>query len=344
MSNRIGWIAPACALLALGAFPEGLAGEQEPGARREPPAVAFGYMLGEERRYVLEPREGLRQGEEAFWEIRFERFEGEWPERFAVFTFSHERTWPIMDFIYGGRLDRVEVEGELTVNPYGFPHKLVITEREAITGESAWEGEPRTTIYVFADEGFTKHVELGDKKWDFEVVIANHRELDLEVPSGLYLFLPTGLPCMGAVPGDLRRPYVPDCDEADPAMANPGFLSLVLPMLWEDRDREHKLLFFTPTSVGTQPRGLMNAARFIGRERDSQSNLKRYFEHSKIKLVEYEEVEVGERSFDAWRIDVDGGVGDIWVDTDGTVLRVELGPHPGKGIDRWIRLLFPSEY
>ena len=57
-----------------------------------------------------------------------------------------------------------------------------------------------------------------------------------------------------------------------------------------------------------------------------------------------EQIEVGRRSMHAWELDVGMGFRKAYVDPDGMVLRVDLESTPDRPRDRWIRLLFPSEY
>lgn len=305
---------------------------------------AFGYELGEERRYVLEPQKSLRPGESAWWSIVLDDISGEGDDMRIVFTLEHERSELIRDVFGGvnGRLQVVEVTGRLTVNRFGFPVRLVISEQHDLSGETGSQSEIRTTLFTFDGERLVKQVRINGREWKFNISIASHDDLDLEVPYGMYPYVPTGLRCLGSrgTPGRPAR-----CAGGDPAFANPGLLSLALPVMWEEQVNEKEFLFFMPAGVGTLPAGLMNMSGWLRRERDSLNNFTRYYEKTDFEVKDYAQgVEIGPRTVDAWRLDGSGQMGEFYTDPDGRVLRVDLEPHPVTYGERWIRLLFPSEY
>ncbi|MFQ5744772.1 MAG: hypothetical protein ACE5HV_14465, partial [Acidobacteriota bacterium] len=311
------------------------------------PRGAFGFQVGEERRYILDPPESLRSGESASWRIRLDRLQGEDLDRQAVFVLEHQRDELLVDFLSGGRLLSVRVDAEVTVNGSGFPLKLVLNEQRDVGGARGSRSDLRTTTYLYQDGRYLKRVRFGGREWKFDVPIASNSHLDLEAQSGLYLYLPSGLGCMGRL-SDMR-PSQPmrrrsNCDFSDPAFANPGLLSLVLPQLREQARGELEVLFFTPIGVGTRAAGLIDMRRWLSRERGSLRNLDRYYDPSKLKLAEPAEVQVGGRTMDAWRLDVGGSVRDVFVDSAGRVLRENIDPDPTTFAKRWIRLLFASEY
>jgi len=327
-------------------------GVTEPGVESGVQASgAFGFESKEERRYVLGPREALRAGESASWGIRLDRVEGEGSERRAIFQLEHARDEYISNFLGDqGRILRVLVEAELTVNAYGFPIHLVLREQQDMGGEGGSQSELRTTTYELREDQFLKSVRLSGRGWEFDVPIASHENLDVESRLGLFLFLPSGLRCLGEYVDGPRRRRRGDtgdfrsCDGIEPAFANPGLLSLVMPEIWEDDDGDREVLFFRPLGVGTVPAGLMNIRAWVQGERDRLASLRRYYDHGRVELEELADVEVGPRSFEAWRLKVSGGLRDVWVDHQGRVLRSDIVPHPRTGRERVIRLQFPSEY
>jgi len=305
---------------------------------------AFGYEVGEERRYVLEPQKSLRAGESAWWSIILEKIEGEGDDVKMIFQLEHERTEVIRDIFGGpsGRMQVVEVNGRLTVNRFGFPERLVITEQHDVGGEYGSESEIRTTLFTFDGERFVKQVRINGREWKFNIAIASHDDLDLEVPVGLYAYLPTALRCLG-VRGEAGRPA--RCSGGDPAFANPGLLSLALPVMWEEQVNKKKFLFFTPSGVGTMPGGLMDMNRLMRLERDQMRNFTRYYDRTDFEVKDFVEgVEVGPRHVDAWMLDGSGEMRQVYTDAEGKVLKVLIDPHPVTSGERWIRLLYPSEY
>lgn len=320
-----------------------------PGALEAPAGAqfadhAFGYEVGEERRYVLEPQRSLRPGESAWWSIVLKEIRGEGDDLRIVFNLEHERTEVIRD-MFGGRSGRqqvVEVDGQLTVNRFGFPLRLVISEQQDVGGEYGSRGEIRTTIFTFDGERFVKQVRINGREWKFNIAIASHDDLDRAVPVGLFAYVPTALRCLG-VRGEVGRPS--RCAGGDPAFANPGLLSLALPVMWEEHVNKKKFLFFMPSGVGTMPGGLIDMNRLMRRERDQLRNFTRYYDKVDLEIKDYiEGAEIGPRKLDAWLLDGSGEMRQVYTDSDGKVLKVLIDPHPVTFGERWIRLLFPSEY
>ena len=306
---------------------------------------AFGYRVGEERRYILGPEDAVRRGEIGSWVIRLDDIEGEGEDFKAIFSLSHERSTTYMDLLSAGSADIffIRVETVLTVNAYGFPLKVVITEQQDL-GERAIESDLRTSVYTFNGEGYTKQVRLSGRSWEFDVHISSYRYLDLEVPRGIFMYLPTGLRCLGLRTNTIEYDpfeYREGCDWSDPAMGNPGLLSFVIPELWETEEAKKEFLFFTPVTMGTRPAGLINQGQWLRQERDRIRNTNRYWEKSTLEVKELVEIEVGPRTLEAWKMDL---WNDVYVDRYGKVLRIDLDSNPQYSKDRWIRLQFASEY
>ena len=305
---------------------------------------AFGYELGEERRYVLEPERSLRSGESAWWSIVLADIQGEGDDTRIVFELGHERTEVINDLFGGvnGRMQSVTIDGRLTVNRFGFPQRLVIDEQLDVLGETGSLSDLRTTRFTFDGERFVKQVRINGREWTFNISIANHDDLDLGGPVGLYAYVPKALSCLG-VRGEVGRPS--RCYAGDPAFANPGLLSLALPVMWEEQVNEKDFLFFMPSGVGTTPGGLMDMNRLMSLERNQLRNNTRYYDRTNLEVREYvERVEIGPRRLDAWLLEGSGEMREFYTEADGTVLKIFIDPHPVTYGERWIRLLFPSEY
>ena len=305
---------------------------------------AFGYQLGEERRYILEPDDALRPGESGMWRIRFEGVDDEGEDLRFIFNLEHERAELIRDMFGGpsGRLQTVRVEAVLTLNAFGFPLRVVMSEHHEVAGERRAESDTRTTIFTFDGERYTKAVRIEGREWRFPINIATNKNLDLEGRTGLYAFLPSGLRCMGQ-PAAIGRPQ--SCADGDITFANPGLLSIVIPVVWEEQVNKREFLFFKPAGVGTMPAGLMDMSGWVQRERDALRSISRYFDKMTIEFEAYEEgVEMGARTVSAWRVEASGSMRKFWVDAEDRVIRVELEPHPRTHRDRWIRMLYPSEY
>ena len=153
-----------------------------------------------------------------------------------------------------------------------------------------------------------------------------------------------------------------DCEES--MFAHLGLLSLAMPALWEAQG-ERPYVFFTPigalgepssgVSLGTGGGGApygpggFNPGRSM-RPQPSMSRLEgaplsnsSYHQTETLKFMERVSVQIGSRTTDAWLIEISNRYGPIYVDDDGGVIRMDLPPLPG-GAERWIRMLWPSEF
>jgi hypothetical protein len=161
-----------------------------------------------------------------------------------------------------------------------------------------------------------------------------------------------------------------DCEES--LFANPGLLSLAMPALWEaSGDRE--MLFFTPIGPIDERRvsggvgvgigqGTGGPPTRAGAGPPSQGGRRggvlgpdagafavttgtwsTYHELERLSFGERVEVRLGSRSRDAWLFTGPAQLGNIYVDDDGVVLRIDL-PVPEDQPQRWIRMLWPSEF
>ncbi len=276
MSARLReWIAISffVAPVALGAQPAALAQSEE----------FLGYEIGEERRYVLGPEESLLRGEMGFWSIRLEEvFRG--GEGLPEGVFALEHRWQAPQPAVGNpplrAIMRVQSEGTVRVNRYGFPLMIRFETLRHLAGM----GEQAYTIdYAIEDENrrYQKRTTIDGERWYQNVGIRNHDTIERKAGAGLFAFLPTAPGCLdreiityngqgssmpqprsaGSQPGaqmtppsTLRVVNNADCEEA--LFANPGLLALGMPMLWEAQG-EREYVFFTP----------------IGPMRESQTNI-----------------------------------------------------------------------
>jgi len=281
---------------------------------------AFGYLIGEERRYILGPPESLLDGEGRDWLIRLDRIEGDAEDFVAVFALEFEDRLPGISY-RGSQEVYFRAEGELKVNRFGFPLELRYMEGEEQSGEAPWRGEPRMTAYEYDAEGrrYQKSVRVPDQELDYTIPVARHSDLDLSLPSGLFMYLPAS--------------------EGDSALANPGLLSLALPSHVDAVLPDRRLLLLAPSST---PRFL--DADWIVAERNGRTSVGRNYETTEIRMVEQTSVELGSRTVPAWRLELRRFQSAVYVDDAGQVLRVDINRHPRTSAPRWIRLLHPTEY
>lgn len=302
------------------------------------PDTAFGFEPRELRRYRIGPPDSLALGETAEWTLRFDGFEYPAGETLAVFSFTHERFERIPG-TFGNviQLLSVLVEGRLKTNLAGFPLHVQYTQRFIDQGEEM-DGTGRRFVRFRFDrqeKRFVKTVRVGTQEWEFKFGVPKQKHIDLEIPRGLYMYMPGALGCLGET-----RVI---CVELEPALANPGFLSLALPALEELEEAKREFVFLMPVSLAASPFHRLMAGPWLSRERDRLGNIQRYYEFIKLKLEASAQIEVGPRTLHAWKLDMCCGIDQVWVEPGGRVLRVDLDTTMLNPDDRFIRYVFPFE-
>ncbi len=391
------FIACAGALVVLAAPPLG---------RSAQAGDVLGFEVEEERHYVLGPPDALRRGESATWMIRLDEVEGSGRGLRATFTLRHTREAPrSLDSPWvKGAVTHASVDATLVVNAYGAPLELTYVSQRHIydVGDEVFQVE-----YRHHGDAYEKRITLQGAEWDLDVDLVVHSNLDAEVPIGLFAFAPGSLDCMewlvGTIieqragtgdvsPGNVQRTINGEgratvegaslasgrCHEtnADPAFANPGLVSLVMPLLWENRGDSELVLFspLRPDLVRGQGNGIpltfspiipiasgvpgvsvlsgvipgLDWGTSIGgggtdgdKERARDPN--RYFFPRRLSLSERQRIEVGSRKMEALPLAIAGFAGSVWVDDWGKVVRLDVPPLRYDDPERWIRLLHASE-
>lgn len=328
----------ALAIVFFGLALAGVAATPQQGPGEPPVDVFFGYEPGEERLYRIGPPDSLAPGEEAEWRIRFAGTREHATGTLAVFEFEHQRfelvagTWNPAE-----ELMEVRVRGSAGLGRDGFPVQVEYEQRFFLKGESTASDGRRFVRFEYDPERerYTKFLQVARRDWEFDFAIPGSDEIDRERLRGLFLFLPSALGCLGTSRGT--------CVETEPALANPGFLTFVLPYLLEEERSERHFHFFMPEAIGGSPFAPVNPARWMSRERNNITSQERYFERWKMKLGASEDVEVGPRTMHAWELDLGGGIDKIWIEPSGRVLRVDLEETFTNRDRRHIRLVFPFE-
>ncbi len=330
-ATRIGLAALVIAGIVLAA-----AGAQPAQAPR--PDTAFGFEPSELRRYQIGPPAALAPGETAEWTLRFDGFEVADGETLTVFSFTHQRFERIPG-TFGNvvQLLSVLVEGSLKTNLAGFPLQVQYTQRFIEQGEEMDSTGRRFVRFWFdrQDKRFVKAVRVGTSEWEFKVAIPKQKHIDLAIPRGLYMYMPGALECLGET-----RVI---CVELEPALANPGFLSLALPALEELEEAKREFVFLMPVSLAASPFRRVIAGPWLSRERNRLANIQRYYEFIDLELEASERIEVGPRTLHAWKLDMCCGIDQVWVEPGGRVLRVDLDTTILNPNDRFIRFVFPFE-
>jgi hypothetical protein len=277
----------------------------------------LGFEIGEERRYAVGPDDALRPGEEITWSVRLDHVQSDGDRPLGVFELTHEhKRYGIS--ARGAMYVHWNYTGELRINEFGFPESISFSMFEQHTGESQWRGEIMSAAYTFVGNEYRKEVRVPDQQWEFTVPIATFGDRDLSVPSGLFLF----------------RPEAADTD----FFTNPALLGFAIPDMLPD-SWEQRFLFFRPTFPVRYP-----SAEYVRNERDTRAALGRYWVKNTVKLGERVKLEIGDRVLNVRKLDMSGPVRGAYVDEFGRVVRMDIDPDPWTRKNRYIRLLFPSEY
>ena len=347
----------------------------------------LGFEIGEQRRYLLGPPEALGAGEQGRWTITLDTVHPTGARSFeAVFLLTSEWHDARVPETPLDMITDVKSHGSVRVNASGFPLVIEYETERHLAGRGP---ESYMIVYRYDDGGYRKHTTMDGGQRDDEVPVRGSDFLELDVPSGLYPFLPEppGCPGLDASTDDSpahvdqpeRRtvvapssaglaPTVPwiidnyECKES--LFANPGLLSFVMPALWEAKGAR-ELLFFTPLGPTGEMAGTVTVgvgapgAGAPGLAGGSPGNSDRpavdasdfhfitparYRQREELAFGERVRVPIGDRTRDAWVLTGASQVGDIYVDDRGVVLRIDLPKRSADSSQRWIRLLWPSEF
>ncbi len=277
----------------------------------------LGFEVGEERRYVIGPEDALRPGEHVDWSIRLDRIETGGRLQIGVFEIGHDSVRRAVG-VRGGMHVSWKYTGELRINEYGFPETVRFSMFEEHTGESPFRGDIMSTSFIFDGRDYQKNVRMPDAEWEFRVPISTHNDLDLSVPSGMFLF----------------RPEAADVD----LFTHPALLEFALPRLIPD-EWEQRFLFFKPDSPVRFP-----DAEWVKLQRDRPASLRRYYDKNTVRVGESMQLAIGGRTLNVRRLDISGPIRAAYVNEFGQVVRIDIDPDPWTRNDRHIRMLFPSEY
>ena len=280
-------------------------------------ATFLGFDLGEERRYVIAPDDAMRNGESATWGARLDRVETVDGRSIGVFELTHSESRQGLNS--GGTMQVVwNYRGEARINEFGFPEEIRFSMYEEHVGESPWRGELMSAAYTLDGNEYIKTIRVPDQEWRFIFGIATHDDLDLDVPTGMFLF----------------RPQASGID----FFMNPALLGFAVPELVPETWKQ-RVLFFRPTYPVRFP-----GARYVRAERDRVAAIRRYYAKRTLEAKEWSDLEIGGRTLTVRKIDVTGTARAGFIDEFGRIVRMDLDPDSITRKDRYFRILFPSEY
>jgi hypothetical protein len=298
--------------LGAGSLPVPLSAQQEQQDRPEyhaeviaPQHEAFGFRLGEERRYARGPERIFRAGEFEMWTIRLDEI-------------SHARSgMPLYSFTYGRELSLISPNSResanslratmsVTVNHYGFPLEVRYgggpfeesdTDFVNKRGRLRWLG----SAYLFrAPEGVEEN--------SFNFGLPEHDSLNRGIPSGVFI------------------------SETE----NPALITIPAAIFQAIGVTEMEFLSLRPNRIGRQQ------VRRRGRLGDPGGNRRTDVVRGKLEFKGLEEIDIGGRTYEAIKLDSLDNYEDVYIDSNGKLLLLEQDFRNWS--NAYIRLLHPSEY
>ena len=298
--------------LGAGSLPVPLSAQQEQQDRPEyraeviaPQHEAFGFRLGEERRYARGPERIFRAGEFEMWTIRLDEI-------------SHASSgMPLYSFTYGRELSLISPNSResanslratmsVTVNHYGFPLEVRYgggpfeesdTDFVNKRGRLRWLG----SAYLFrAPEGVEEN--------SFNFSLPEHDSLNRGIPSGVFI------------------------SETE----NPALITIPAAIFQAIGVTEMEFLSLRPNRIGRQQ------VRRRGRRGDPGGNRRTDVVRGKLEFKGLEEIDIGGRTYEAIKLDSLDNYEDVYIDSNGKLLLLEQDFRNWS--NAYIRLLHPSEY
>ena len=300
------------AALTAGSLPVSLSAQQEQQDRPEyraeviaPQHDAFGFRLGEERRYARGPDRIFRAGEFEMWTIRLDEISRA-NTGMPLYSFTYGRELSLINPNDRESMDSLRATMSVTVNHYGFPVEVRYgggPDEESDTdfvnkrGRLRWLG----SAYLFrAPEGV--------EETSFNFSLPEHDSLNRGIPSGVFL------------------------SETE----NPALITIPAAIFQAIGVTEMEFLSLRPNRIGRQQ------VRRRGRRGDPGGNRRTDVVRGKLEFKGLEEIDIGGRTYEAIKLDSLDNHEDLYIDNSGKLLLLEQGFR--NWTNAYIRLLHPSEY
>lgn len=276
---------------ALGAVAVEHAQQQQPVPRPEyhadviaPQHEAFGFGLGEQRRYARGPQRIFKAGEFEIWTLRLDEITNA-RNGMPLYTFTYGREVSLIDPNDPGRMSHLRATMSMTVNHYGFPvdiryggNSLEESDTDFVNkhGRLRWLGS-----------GYLFRAPAGADEYSFNFALPNHDALNRSIPAGVFIS-ETENPALITIP------------------------SAILPALGVT---EMEYLSLRPNRIGRQQ---VRRPRRPGDPR-RRSDVVR----GKLEFKAVEEIEIGARTYEAIKLESSDSDQDFYIRSDGALLLME---------------------
>ena len=318
----------------------------------------LGFRQGQELRYAFEIEGGRQQDSIVHWSITLQ----------GVNERGSEGTFDLGYIAVIAGKKRAQATAQTRFNAYGFPLSVNFTsERNTVMGAVGYSIE-----YRFEGDSFRKELMDGDFD-DQKLKLEDYAGVNTSFPRGLYLYTPLDSECIKAfaglplneesAAGSGRGEFQVEeiCHGREMIFANPGLLNLTMPALWETGTGTLDFFVLAPTGMRLDlltgppsgvPGGGVNIAGFslnrMGRLiglgpspfNGAEDALQNFGLAASSDLLQ---LDIGGRIVDAWRLDPPAPFSAVYVDGNGSIVRLDLAEEPMSGFRGWIRRLRPSE-
>jgi len=292
--------ASATAASALGAAPEPAARtvpvehaqqQQDAAPRPEyhadvtaPQHEAFGFRLGEQRRYARGPQRIFKAGEFEIWTMRLDEITNA-RSGMPLYTFTYGREVSLINPDDRDRMDHLRATMSMTVNHYGFPveiryggNSLEESDTDFVNkhGYLRWLGN----AYLF------RAPDWGDEH-SFNFILPEHDALNRRIPAGVFI------------------------SETE----NPALITITSAVFQALGVTEMEYLSLRPNRIGRQQ------ARRPRRPGDPtrRSDVVR----GRLEFKEVEEIDIGGRTYEAIKLESADSDQDFYIRNDGALLLLE---------------------
>jgi hypothetical protein len=245
---------------------------------------AFGFRIGEQRRYARGPERIFKAGEFEVWTLRLDEITNA-RNGMPMYTFTYSREVSLINPNDPGRMDNLRATMSMTVNHYGFPvevryggNSLEESDTDFVNkhGHLRWLGS-----------GYLFRAPEGDDEYSFNFALPEHNALNRAIPAGVF------------------------ASETE----NPALITIPSAILQALGVTEMEYLSLRPNRIGRQ-QGRRQRRRG---DPSRRSDVVR----GKLEFKEVETIEIGGRTYEAIKLESSDSDQDFYIRNDGALLLLE---------------------
>jgi len=245
---------------------------------------AFGFQLGEQRRYALGPPRVLKAGEFEMWTLRLDEINRE-SSGMPLYTFTYSRELSLIDPGDPEHMYDLQAQMSVTLNQYGFPVDI----RYGGGGEDSFDTDfvNKHGRLRWLGSAYLFRAPNGAEERSFSFGLPEHDALERAIPAGVFI------------------------SETE----NPALITFPAAVFQAIGAREMEYLALRPNRIGAQQMRRDDRSR----SRNRRTDLVR----SKLEFEDVEEIELGGRTYEAIRLDSSESNDDVFIRADGALLRLD---------------------